>query len=298
MSKCLNLSDKNVSRMVKDFGELNVSQLVDTYFGDNVPTYDEFINNKNIKEQLGIVPVSKTKDILGSTFPKEIDNDRIIRLKKAISRANNKNFNAGVPENYSLINYKRIGQSENYTWGIRKVTGELNLEAKLERAKSKLGDYSEDRTTISDLEKMIETDNYMLPEEDFEIDQEELDYENEAREIQRQDAERAGLDYTENYLYQEQGRALSTITEQEIKDLQNTVDYELLNEQNEELSNKGGKAYVFLKEKDAERFSYLLDKHKEFPKTFRVTSVVTKYEEIVKTLLSMMVIIPIKILSI
>ena len=46
MSKCLNLSDKNVSRMVKDFGELNVSQLVDTYFGDNVPTYDEFINNK------------------------------------------------------------------------------------------------------------------------------------------------------------------------------------------------------------------------------------------------------------
>ena len=203
MSKCLNLSDKNVSRMVKDFGELNVSQLVDTYFGDNVPTYDEFINNKNIKEQLGIVPVSKTKDILGSTFPKEIDNDRIIRLKKAISRANNKNFNAGVPENYSLINYKRIGQSENYTWGIRKITGELNLEAKLERAKSRLGDYSEDRTTISDLEKMIETDNYMLPEEDFEIDQEELDYENEAREIQRQDAERAGLDYTDDYLKDE-----------------------------------------------------------------------------------------------
>ena len=92
MSKCLNLSDKNVSRMVKDFGELNVSQLVDTYFGDNVPTYDEFINNKNIKEQLGIVPVSKTKDVLGTSFPKEIDNDRIIRLKKAISRVNNKNF--------------------------------------------------------------------------------------------------------------------------------------------------------------------------------------------------------------
>lgn len=278
MSKCLNLSDKNVSRMVKDFGELNVSQLVDTYFGDNVPTYDEFINNKNIKEQLGIVPVSKTKDVLGTSFPKEIDNDRIIRLKKAISRVNNKNFNAGVPENYRLINYKRIGQSENYTWGIRKVTGELDVEAKLERAKSKLGDYSEDRTTISDLEKMIENDEYMLPEEDIEIDQEELDYENEAREIQRQDAERAGLDYNNDYLYQESGRTLSTITEEETKDLQNTVDYELLKDQDQELSNKGGKAYVFLKEKDAERFSYLLDKHKEFPKTFRITSVVTKYE--------------------
>lgn len=203
MSKCLNLSDKNVSRMVKDFGELNVSQLVDTYFGDNVPTYDEFINNKNVKEQLGIIPISKTKDILGSTFPKEIDNDRMIRLKKAISRINNKNFNAGVPENYRLINYKRIGQSENYTWGIRKVTGVLDVEAKLERAKSKLGDYSEDRTTISDLEKMIENDEYMLPEEDIEIDQEEFDYENEAREIQRQDAERAGLDYTDDYLKDE-----------------------------------------------------------------------------------------------
>lgn len=212
MSKCLNLSDKNVSRMVKDFGELNVSQLVDTYFGDNVPTYDEFINNKNIKEQLGIVPVSKTKDVLGTSFPKEIDNDRIIRLKKAISRVNNKNFNAGVPENYRLINYKRIGQSENYTWGIRKVTGELDVEAKLERAKSKLGDYSEDRTTISDLEKMIENDEYMLPEEDIEIDQEELDYENEAREIQRQDAERAGLDYTDDYLKDEVEVSLASDT--------------------------------------------------------------------------------------
>jgi hypothetical protein len=79
-------------------------------------------------------------------------------------------------------------------------------------------------------------------------------------------------------LYQEQGRSLSTITKEEINDLQNTVDYQLLNEQNQELSNKGGATYVFLKEKDAEKFAYLLEKHNEFPKTFRVTSVITKYE--------------------
>jgi len=278
MSKCLNLSDKNVSRMVKDFGELNVSQLVDTYFGDNVPTYDEFINNKNIKEQLGIIPISKVKSEIGTTFSKELSTDRMIQLKKAISNTNNKNFKAGVPETYLLINYKRVGQADLYTWGLRKVAGTLDIEAKLENAKSKLSDINDDRTSISELERMIDNNDYMLPEDEFEVDEETLEFEEQARQIQREDAERAGLAYTENYLYQEQGRALSTITEQEIKDLQNTVDYELLNEQNEELSNKGGKAYVFLKEKDAERFAYLLDKHKEFPKTFRVTSVVTKYE--------------------
>jgi hypothetical protein len=100
----------------------------------------------------------------------------------------------------------------------------------------------------------------------------------EARKMQEADAKRAGVDYTDEYLYQIPGRGLELATEQDIQNLENTVDYQLLNEKNPELPKKGGQSYIFLKQKDAERFSYLLDKHKEFPKTFRITSVVTKYE--------------------
>jgi hypothetical protein len=100
----------------------------------------------------------------------------------------------------------------------------------------------------------------------------------EARKIQEADARRAGVDYTDDYLYQIPGRSLELVGEQDIQNLENTVDYQLLNEKNLELPKKGGQSYIFLKQKDAERFSYLLDKHKEFPRTFRITSVVTKYE--------------------
>ncbi len=275
MSKCLNLSDRNVAKVVKDFGETTVSQMVDTYFGDNVPTYDEFIANKEIKEQLNIIPISKVKNEIGTTFPKLLSTDRIIQLKQAISKANNNNYKAGNPEVYMLVNYDRVGEADLYTWGLRKVSGTLDVEAKIERAKAMV---RESVTQVSDLERMIENNEHFLPEEDFEIDNEQLENERQARELLKEDAERAGLDYDDKYLYQEQGRSLSTITEEEITNLQNTIDYELLSEQNQELPNKGGAAYVFLKEKDAEKFAYLLDKHNEFPKTFRVTSIVTKYE--------------------
>ena len=32
MSKCLNLGDRNISKMVSDFGEVTVSKLLDIYF--------------------------------------------------------------------------------------------------------------------------------------------------------------------------------------------------------------------------------------------------------------------------
>lgn len=55
-------------------------------------------------------------------------------------------------------------------------------------------------------------------------------------------------------------------SKEEISNLQSTVDYELLNVKNEELLKKGGQSYIFLNEKDAKRFSFLIEKHKEFPK--------------------------------
>jgi hypothetical protein len=198
MSKCLNLSDKNISKLVKDFGEVNVARILDAYFGDNIPTYEEFITNKEIKEQLNIVPISKTKAELGTSFSKEITPDKIIKLKQLVSRVNNVNFRAGNPVTYSLFNLNQVGQSDLYTWGLRKIDGTLNVEAKLEKAKARLTDITQNRTSVSSLEKMIESDDIFLPEE--EMTQEEYDYTEEARRIQREDAERAGLDYSDDYL--------------------------------------------------------------------------------------------------
>jgi len=200
MSKCLNLSDRNVAKLVKDFGETTVSQMVDTYFGDNVPTYDEFIANKEIKEQLNIIPISKVKNEIGTTFPKLLSTDRIIQLKQAISKANNNNYKAGNPEVYMLVNYDRVGEADLYTWGLRKVSGTLDVEAKIERAKAMV---RESVTQVSDLERMIENNEHFLPEEDFEIDNEQLENERQARELLKEDAERAGLDYDDRYLYEE-----------------------------------------------------------------------------------------------
>jgi hypothetical protein len=200
MSKCLNVRDRNVARLIKDFGETTVSQLVESYFGDEVPTYDEFIANKDVKEQLNIIPISKVKNEIGTSFSKQLSTDRIIQLKQAISKANNKNYKAGNPEVYMLVNYQRVGEADLYTWGLRKVAGTLDVEAKIERAKAMV---RESITPVSDLEKMIENDQHFLPEEDFEIGDEQLENERQALEILKQDAERAGLDYDDRYLYEE-----------------------------------------------------------------------------------------------
>tara|TARA_R110002126_G_scaffold158322_2_gene305707 strand:- start:26196 stop:40082 length:13887 start_codon:yes stop_codon:yes gene_type:complete len=81
-----------------------------------------------------------------------------------------------------------------------------------------------------------------------------------------------------NKLLQEKGRSLEKILDSEIKNLQTTVENELIVEQDDELIRKGGQSYVYLNDKDAERFSDILDKTKEFPKQFKVTKKITKYE--------------------
>ena len=65
---------------------------------------------------------------------------------------------------------------------------------------------------------------------------------------------------------------------EKIENLKRTTEYSLLEQQDEDLRTKSGQAYIFLKEKDATRFSFLLEKHKQFPKEFTVTQKVTKYE--------------------
>ena len=103
------------------------------------------------------------------------------------------------------------------------------------------------------------------------------------REELRKDAERAGVEHTDDYLFQKSGRNLELISNKEIENLQSTVENQLIVEQDDDLIVKGGQCYVYLNEEDAKRFSTILEKHKEFPKEFKVTKKITKYEKVPKT---------------
>lgn len=113
----------------------------------------------------------------------------------------------------------------------------------------------------------------------------------EARNLQIEEAKRLSIPYSNDDLfeekrgdfYQETGRSLQeldNLPEKEIENLQSTVEYQILNEQEEEdLTIKGGQSYVFLNKRDAERFSVLLNREGEFPKEFRVEKKVTRYKK-------------------
>ena len=85
-------------------------------------------------------------------------------------------------------------------------------------------------------------------------------------------------------LLQETGRSLEKISNEKIENLQSTVENQLIVEQDDDLITKGGQSYVYLNNKDLENFNYLLKKNKEFPKEFKVTKKITKYERIPNSL--------------
>jgi hypothetical protein len=200
MSFCLNFNDPNVGKMVKDFGEVKVSNLIQKFFNSETPIYDEFIKNKNVKETLGLVPISKVKEEIGKSFPKEISYSQKISLMKAISIKNNYNKANNISTVYMLYNLEQIGQADLNTWGLRKVKGKLDIEGKIERAQSRIVDAAQSNKPVSDLERLIENNGY-LKEEVREKTPQELLYEEEARKIQEEDAKRSGIDYTDDYLF-------------------------------------------------------------------------------------------------
>ena len=200
MSKCLNLGDRNISKMVSDFGEVTVSKLLDTYFPNTIPTYQDFISNKNIKQELGLIPISKVKSEIGRSMPKQINSNQLISLKATVSAINNRNFKNNVPTVYSLYNIEQVGQSDLNTWGLKKLKGTLDIEAKLERAKNRIVDSSQSNISVSALEAMIDNDEYFDYEEEL-TPQEQFNIE-EARQMQKDDAQRLGIAYDDSYLFQ------------------------------------------------------------------------------------------------
>ena len=129
---CLNKSNPNINKISKEFGDTKTSELLDKYYPNTIPTFDEFISNIKIKEELNIVPISKVKDILGTSFYKNIPQNKLNLLKKLVSRVNNKLIGSNVI--YRLFNIKQIGQADLYTWGLRKTNGNLDIDAKIEKA--------------------------------------------------------------------------------------------------------------------------------------------------------------------
>ena len=137
---CLNLNFKDNRRLVNDFGEINVSNLLNEHFVDKNPNYDEFIANKDVLKAIGALSKSESNKVLGTSYSKEISESQSINLKKKISLLNNSLFKSGEKTVYMLFNNRQIGQSYNFTWGLRKVEGRLNVNEKIERAKEYLSD--------------------------------------------------------------------------------------------------------------------------------------------------------------
>ena len=78
---CINKNLKDNQRLIQDFSETRVNQLFDEYFPKENPSYSEFISNPNVKEALGIIPISKVKSEIGKAFGKEISSRELKILK-------------------------------------------------------------------------------------------------------------------------------------------------------------------------------------------------------------------------
>ena len=147
---CLNPNYKDNKRLISDFSEVKVSMLFEKYFKNDNPSYEEFIKNKNVKEELNIIPISQTKEEIGISLKKEISNNQLIKLKTTISKLNNKLRKENQNVVYLLFNINRIGQADLFSWGLRKIKGKLNVDAKLDRITERIIDVGQSTKPVTD----------------------------------------------------------------------------------------------------------------------------------------------------
>ena len=150
---CINFKDPNNRRLANDFGEVKVTNIVNELFSGEVPDYDTFIKNKAVRDMLNIVPNATFKADTGKSFPAKISSLQKINLLKAISNFNNKKTGAV----YKVFNLQQVGQADLFTWGVRKFEGEIDFDAKIERAKSRIVDASQSTSAVSTLERIKQT---------------------------------------------------------------------------------------------------------------------------------------------
>jgi hypothetical protein len=183
--------------------------------------------------------------------------------------------------------YKNIGKvafigRDNYNRGIvniKATDNQLNLINAIDNSKE-----ADELQKEVDKEREIEEEKALRESRSQEIEENREYFENDEpftrASVDEKPIPDTGIQGT---LFQETGRSLQeldNLPEKEIENLQSTVEYQILNEQEEEdLTIKGGQSYVFLNKRDAERFSVLLNREGEFPKEFRVEKKVTRYKK-------------------
>jgi hypothetical protein len=148
---CLNKTDKDVQKLINKFGEVTVSSIVSKYYPDSDFTYNSFMSNSDILNELGYLSSKEVKEELGKSLPKTISSDQAIGLKKLISDKNNK-----TKGTVYMVDISRIGESNSYTWKVRKVKGNLDRLAKLERAEATQKNTVASQDNKKNLEKLAE----------------------------------------------------------------------------------------------------------------------------------------------
>lgn len=153
VNNCLNLANKEVKKLVETFGYVTATKILDEFYGDNNFTYDEVMSNSKITKKYGFLSRAEANRELGSSFAKQISNKGLINLKSKVSALNNRS--KGVV--YKLANVKQVGQADLYTWELRRFEGNLNVEAKLERAKTQDTGTIQSANKIKELETKVNT---------------------------------------------------------------------------------------------------------------------------------------------
>ena len=207
------------------------------------------------------------------SFTKKINIKNSIGVASTVATSINTAINNG---------YKNIGNVafvgfDDYNRGIvniKATDNQLNLINAIDNSKE-----AEELQKEVDKEREIEEEKALKESRSQEIQENREYFENDEPftrvSVNKKPIQDTGIQGT---LFQEPGRSLQNLSEKEIENLQSTVEYQILKEQeDEDLTIKGGQSYVFLNKKDAERFSFLLNKEGEFPKQFNVTIKVTRY---------------------
>ena len=137
MSSCLNLSNPIIAKIAKEFGETTAQQLLDSNYPNSIPSsYLEFYNKfKNVK---GVIAKTESNKLLSSSYGTQLSYSQTINLKKKIGNLNNQNKLKNIKEVYRLANFHQLGDRDIYTWDLQKINGNLNIDAKIERAKTRV----------------------------------------------------------------------------------------------------------------------------------------------------------------
>jgi hypothetical protein len=151
---CLNLSIPAFRQMAEEFGEFKTKFLLDSYFPNKVPTFDEFLSDKDIKRALLIITPSKMMEEVSFSYGKVISEKALNIFKSKIGKLNNYNYSQNKQITYKLFNIKQQGQSDNFTWTLRKIEKPLNMEAKIERVQNKLIDFKQNQTPVAKLQEL------------------------------------------------------------------------------------------------------------------------------------------------